>query len=843
MVEQGTGWNRRTLAEDLDRCWPLHPLAAALLGPLFRGRLAQNERSLFAFLSAGEPLSFRDFLKTHRSTDIYTVDRLYDYSVGILGSRLFSRNGRGWSEIDEGLRRLPPDAKAIDAQVVKVVGLLSILGTHVGLRPSAEIVTSCVGSDEAVEALDRLKAASLLVYRRFSDSFQLWEGSDLDVDALILQASQEVTADFERAPLLQRLAPQKPMVARRHQLMTGTLRYFNVRFVEARDLLLGEHLQTDDSVDGVVLFALPHRKDEADNLKTHLLSTPCLAEGRVPELVAVPSAYVRLFELVRELSSAERVKTGTPELQSDPTARRELDARIDEIERQLGAEIQSAFDPAVSEWFSGGERLEVWSWRDLSRAISTVCDQRYYAAPQLKNELLNRRRLSSSAAAARRNLLEAMILRPEQERLGIEGHPPELSMYLSLLASHGLHRKMADTWGFTKPRDTMGSAWKAISDFLDQTETGRRPLTDLYDQLKRPPLGLKDGPLPVLVIAALLARQSDVAVYEHGNFIPTLTPSVAERLLRSTDAFELRQCRLGGVRRQVFDQLAALLVSAKKSDTSLLDIVRSLVKFVSALPPYSRKTMAVSAPAVQVRNALLSAREPAQLLFSDLPRACGFEAFTGMSRGREALVEGFVEVLGGSLRELQNVYDGLLGRVQQALASRLGLPATSPNWFNELRERASQLQAIPLDAHLKGFVIRAANDALEREDLLVSLATQVANKPPAEWLDADADQFEVKLSQLARRFRNIEALLVEKNETTADRTLLRLAVMRQGQQEHERVIPMRSADAKYLTELRTQVLTAASGNGREASHDEMLGALAMAVEKLLTSETIENEER
>ena len=64
-VSEGTGWDRTQLAGHLDACWPLHPIAAALLGPLFHSRSAQNERSLFAFLSAGEPLSFRDFLRTH----------------------------------------------------------------------------------------------------------------------------------------------------------------------------------------------------------------------------------------------------------------------------------------------------------------------------------------------------------------------------------------------------------------------------------------------------------------------------------------------------------------------------------------------------------------------------------------------------------------------------------------------------------------------------------------------------------------------------------------------------------------------------------------------------------
>ena len=46
-------------------CYPLHPLTALVLGPLFR-QLAQNERSLFAFLASTEPFGFQEFL--HKNT-------------------------------------------------------------------------------------------------------------------------------------------------------------------------------------------------------------------------------------------------------------------------------------------------------------------------------------------------------------------------------------------------------------------------------------------------------------------------------------------------------------------------------------------------------------------------------------------------------------------------------------------------------------------------------------------------------------------------------------------------------------------------------------------------------
>ena len=221
-VAEGTGWDESQLAGHLNGCWPLHPMTAALLGPLFRGRLAQNERSLFAFLSAGEPLSFRDFLRSHGPERLYTVDRLYDYATGMLGNRVLGRDGRQWAEIDTAIKRLPPESDAVDEQVLKTVGLLGMLGDHVGLRASAEIVAACVDDGSAAErSLERLKRQSALVFRQFRDAFQIWEGSDLDLDDLVVRAEGQLPNDFSVAQVLQRQVPRTPLVARRHLFQTG----------------------------------------------------------------------------------------------------------------------------------------------------------------------------------------------------------------------------------------------------------------------------------------------------------------------------------------------------------------------------------------------------------------------------------------------------------------------------------------------------------------------------------------------------------------------------------------------------------------------------------------------
>ena len=113
--------------------------------------------------------------------------------MGMLGSRMLSRDGRQWAEIDAALRRMPPESDTVDEQVLKTVGLLGMLGDQVGLRASAEVVKTCIDDGGAADhSLGRLKQRSILVHRQFRDAFQIWEGSDLDLDDLVFRAGNTV---------------------------------------------------------------------------------------------------------------------------------------------------------------------------------------------------------------------------------------------------------------------------------------------------------------------------------------------------------------------------------------------------------------------------------------------------------------------------------------------------------------------------------------------------------------------------------------------------------------------------------------------------------------------------
>ncbi len=86
------------LQSSLAAAFPLHPLVAVTVGPLFRA-LAQNERSLFAFLIGPEPFGFQEFLRQpvgeEAGCNASRLDRLHDYSPAVVGPACFTHTSRG----------------------------------------------------------------------------------------------------------------------------------------------------------------------------------------------------------------------------------------------------------------------------------------------------------------------------------------------------------------------------------------------------------------------------------------------------------------------------------------------------------------------------------------------------------------------------------------------------------------------------------------------------------------------------------------------------------------------------------------------------------------------------
>src|SRR5581483_7992769 len=479
---------KRQFCDLMAQCAPLHPVTAVVLARLCR-KFGQNQRSLFSFLTSRNVSGFVTFTEREVASDgapFFGLPELYDYAADALGSGLvLGDSGARWAEVAAALenhRDLSPD----ESRAVKSIGLLSAIGPYGELKPSPKLLQVVLG--DAKKTCDQLQKRSVIVYRKYSSSFALWQGSDIDFGERLEDAARRVSPNVSLAARISSRYTARPLVAKRHSFSTGTLRYFRIRFADVSTF--SPMLEKDGDADGIVVYALPNGPAERQELIR--LAMDSGARDRVDIVVAVPKNVEALAASFRELELLKWVEANTPALQGDSVARRELRSRLQVAENVLEVELNQLFSPAASSataWYHRGIEQTIVSSRRLSHLLSDICDNVYPHTPHIKNELLNRRALSSAAAKARRNLIQAMITHASEPSLAISGFPPELSMYRSLLETNGIHRCGAGGCFFAAPyaKSSVYRAWNAIERFFNESELQKRPITDLFNTLQAQP--------------------------------------------------------------------------------------------------------------------------------------------------------------------------------------------------------------------------------------------------------------------------------------------------------------------------------------------------------------------
>jgi hypothetical protein len=249
-------------------------------------------------------------------------------------------------------------------------------------------------------------------------------------------------------------------------------------------------------------------------------------------LLAVPQPLSNLASLLQELNRWEWVAANTLELNGDKYAREEVSRQKAAARAQLEKRIQDFVGlqqlggQMMLDWFRGGRRLKIRNGRQLLETLSEVFEQTYPDAPQVQNELVNRRALSSAAAAARMRLIERMFAYANMPLLGMDASkkPPEMSMYLSVLRKTGLHREDEQGWHIGPPEEgadpcNVLPALRKVNALVHEKPDARVNVVTLFRELRGSTYGVRDGLIPILLSAYAIAHARDVAFYKDGSFL------------------------------------------------------------------------------------------------------------------------------------------------------------------------------------------------------------------------------------------------------------------------------------------------------------------------------------
>jgi len=804
------------------RLYPLHPTVFPVLLRLLR-RFGQNERSLVGFLSSYEPGGFREFAETQPiGGGFYRLAHLFDWFKTNLSASLTNGQAAHWDVIDatvaQGQRFGEPDLA-----ILKTIGLINLVNDP-SVAATEGLVRAALGTADVRTAIHRLHTSASIIHERgHAKGFALWPHGSVNIDTAVDQAEEAIGTQPVTARSIAAMLPPQSIVARRHYIETGNLRHFAVHYLDwsnFRDCLSTKFSDIAGADGQIVVVVTNDQRDVAAAeaaLRAHDKPLGHLV------LVGISSPVAKGIDTMRDLNRWTWIKKNLRELAGDTYARahvnRELRRCQNTLEKDLDHLVQLRRSEAGTiKWYDANGPVSGSPTRGILPYLSERCRRVFDKCPCVPNELINRRVTSSAASRARSTLIEAIAAAGDRENLGFDPakNPPEFAIYLSVLQAGMVHVKTREGWRFRTVSELaqedplrLAPSLERIHEMLTDADANRCPVPQIFDALRAEPYGVRDGFLPLMLAIYLAGQWDQTAIYEDGTFVERPGANVFQRLTKEPEAFHLQHCSVRGVRRELINEVASVLDLPSSLRPDVLQIVRPLMLFAGRLPEYSLFTeRQLTCSTRNVRAELVKAREPASLLFSDLPRALGFEPFLSENtKATSADARRFSEALNSCVLDLRESYPRLLQRISDAILAAFHFHGSVAEFREQFSRRIAAVQHALTDRELKVFALRVADAALADREWLESVATFVGNKGPERWRDADEDEFHQRLVAFAGRFGRTEAAGFNGKAIDPEKLgrAVRLTLTRPTGQEVDRVIHWNARDDQAVENAKKQL--------------------------------------
>lgn len=523
-----TALNDENVEDFALRCYPLHPYTLLLL-PKVSELVAQNERTIFTFLSSTERYSVPYFLRTENSSfPIIEPDYIYDYFEKLFrGEPYGSIVKKQWQITTSAISKLKEYDNPLAEKIAKTLALIYCVNDFEIIPPSWDIICDIYSVNyrwaDIEAAKETLKKAHLLIELLYKPYVRITEGSGHDVLSLIQQEAFRIEKTTRAKDVFGRVCETKYLYPVHYNDENEVIRYFDFRFIDVDDLhsIASKGFTLDTGADGVVFAVLIKDVAELENAED------CIKNNHNKRAV---------FILPREGSDSESLARN---YQAILNLKNQYEGKEVELVEELNYILEdrqnvvnslidnlyARFDKNLSSVYYDGIKREVSRKAQLSQLLSSIMSNVYYRTPKIVNDLINKNQLSPTIKNARNKILTAILSGSYKKDMGLIGNGPELNILRSALIIPGVFINSDD-----EPYIETECEDKRIVQILNEIKTHilqsslskHNNLGELYDVLTAPDYGygLKLGVIP-LYIAVIISQYKDhITLSKKGKELP-----------------------------------------------------------------------------------------------------------------------------------------------------------------------------------------------------------------------------------------------------------------------------------------------------------------------------------
>ncbi|MCJ7847578.1 hypothetical protein MUB35_19840 [Blautia sp. NSJ-175] len=486
-------------------CYPLSPVSAyALLN--ISEKVAQNERTLFTFISKEEPNSMAQLVSDHSFSDewIITPDRVYDYFQNMFKKE--KANERVHTEWLNAEYAISKAKEASKIRMLKTLAVLNIINKFDEMPPTEEILKIASGLPNATEILSALVAKELL-YKKDTNNcyvFKTRAGATLKSEIKKRKALKDVPnlpKAFAQISDIQYVLPKK------YNNQYSMTRYFRYEYLDVKDFLqidnINVFLKDGKFQDGkvIALYSL----ENAD--KTKEIQKKVKTFGAENIVVIYTKTPFVLINKVTEYEILQDIRTDVKFMKENEILSKELNVMEEDIVKLLSNFLEDEFENADSHvtFYHDGQGWVLDENITTSAAVDAVCTHFYSETMVINNELINKQYIKTAPIKKSRKIIMENIMNKCSDEDYLTGTSAESTIYRAVMVNSGILAK-------EKP-DKVQNLLEMFDEFFDECVEEKQSLSILINKYSAKPYGMRAGVLPILLAYVLSQKKEDIIVY------------------------------------------------------------------------------------------------------------------------------------------------------------------------------------------------------------------------------------------------------------------------------------------------------------------------------------------
>lgn len=677
-------------------CFPLHPVSTFIL-PRLSERVAQNERTLFTFLSAEGTATLTAFLDAYKNDfTLVTPDRIYDYFYPLFKKEVYAGEIHDTFVLTSTILNQIPEAE-LGSKIIKTISLIYILEQFERLNPTIEqiigIYAGAYDVSEIEQAITDLIEKEFVVYIKRSNNYlRLKRTSGVDIQQEIRGLMESQTGKVTAKDILNASNFDNYMYPSRYNDDHEMTRFFSFQFISGAEV-------TDDvdwnvksetiNADGIIYGVIPESEEQLIKLSKLIKDSSCGCERYI---FVLPRHYTDIDEIAQEYAAVIRLRDHDID---DPVLFDEYEVVFEDLQEIIKGFIGAYTHPESyqSVYFHDGELLSIHRKSGLTEVMSRICDTVFGLTPLINNESVNKNEITSIAQSSRNKIVSALLRGELEPNLGFSGTGQEVSIMRSTLLRTGV---LSEDGGIPQinvhPQDAaMRNMLETIETYiLEARQNGRVSFAVLYERMTAPEyhIGLRYGLIPIYLAAVMHNYRQSTVISDRFGPVQT-SVDVLVQINSEPSSFTLEYLDWNPEKEDYVLRLAEAfkdyVVEAEKTGNSYDYVANAMRRWYMALPSFSKKSTRrptgerVLRRQLEMEKLLRQNISSSDLLFKKLPEAFDYH---------EEFADAATDII-----EAKIVLDGLLAELKQYLITQtkcIFLPEND----NELSKKISLIDAV-----------------------------------------------------------------------------------------------------------------------------------------------------